>query len=588
MDCSAKAYSGTEPFIFISYAHDDAHLVYPIVERLALDGFRVWYDDGIHAGEDWTETVAQRLDESTICMPMLTENYVDSVNCRNELAYSLNAGKTVISVKLTDFEMPRGIRLQLGNALYLERYRYGETEFYERLMISHGVGGCRDEAPRITDGELMAWRDKWANATPIKKAKGEPDRVKLQSPDLSKGTKSGPKKGLFAGIAALVVLAVLAVVLLPRLMKKESPAELTPAVSGTEETQPVSAETPAVTSAPEETPAPDEETPLEETPAEAAPVWRELKITPEGEGLQVLSCRYRGNAELLRIDFYETALGDIEGYFYAYFEENDELASMIYSSWCKTSISDEELELQYSNAQKQASRGDVPDEPQNPIAVWLRSGELNKLGKNRKSIYLLWFVTTVDRRIGETVITEIGYPSAEDLAAKKPETYTVTFDANGGFFDAKDTKTEIAITVPAGMTITRAMIPQAKSADGTMLSFDWCLDPKGTKLALSPDGLTPTEDMRVYAKYDVWFEITVDFNGGNFNGRKEPVIMTLREGFYSGDVVTNLSHDDPDMVFTGFYLDKACTEENRIPDDKYVPTVSPITLYAGWEKRNGG
>ncbi len=238
MNCDAKAYEGSEPFIFISYAHDDAHLVYPIVERLVLDGYRVWYDDGIQAGEDWTETVAARLGESAICIPMLTENYVRSVNCRNELAFSLNRGKTVISIKLTDFELPGSIELQLGNALYLEKYRYGETEFYERLQVSHGIVGCRDEASRITDGQLMAWRNKWANATPIRKANGEPDKVKLQAPELSKKAGGAPKKGLFLGLAAAVlVLAVLAIVLLPRMTKKESPAAAEAVTADTEAVQ---------------------------------------------------------------------------------------------------------------------------------------------------------------------------------------------------------------------------------------------------------------------------------------------------------------------------------------------------------------
>ena len=235
MNCDVKAYEGSEPFIFISYAHDDAHMVYPIVERLVMDGFRVWYDDGIHAGEDWTDKVASRLDASTICIPMLTENYVQSVNCRNELAYSLNAKKTVISIKLTDFDVPGGIKLQLGNAKYLERYRYGETEFYESLQISHGISECRDETPRITDTQLMAWRSKWENATPIKRAQGDPERVKLHGPDLSRTepAKARSKKPLIIALAAVAVaLAVLAIVLLPRLTGKDSPAQTVPVSEG--------------------------------------------------------------------------------------------------------------------------------------------------------------------------------------------------------------------------------------------------------------------------------------------------------------------------------------------------------------------
>ena len=233
MNCAVKAYDGKEPFIFISYAHSDAHLVYPIVERLALDGYRVWYDDGIHVGEDWTEAVAQRLDDSSVCVAMLSENSVASVNCRNELAYSLSEGKTLIGVKLTDFEMPRGLKLQLGNITYMERFRYGESEFYERFDTSAGVSGCRAESPRITEEQLKAWHDRWANAAPVKRDRGEPRKVSLTAP--APAAHASKKPLILVGVAALLVLAVLAVVLLPRLSKGTAEPEA-PAV--TEELEP--------------------------------------------------------------------------------------------------------------------------------------------------------------------------------------------------------------------------------------------------------------------------------------------------------------------------------------------------------------
>lgn len=234
LECGVKAYTGTEPFIFVSYAHADAHMVYPIIERLVLDGHRVWYDDGIHAGEDWTETVADRLDESSICIAMLSEHSVASVNCRNEINYSINGGKTLIGLKLTNFEMPKGLRLQMGSTLYLERYRYGETEFYERLMLSHGMAGCRAEQPRITDGQLMAWRDKWSNVTPINPARGEIEPLKLQRRSAEQGTaaqaaKPEPekkrKKSFLPLAAGIIILAALAFFLLPKLFPGNSAQE---------------------------------------------------------------------------------------------------------------------------------------------------------------------------------------------------------------------------------------------------------------------------------------------------------------------------------------------------------------------------
>ena len=48
-----RAYSGNKPYIFISYAHRNSAAVYPIIQRMAADGFRIWYDEGIDPGTEW-------------------------------------------------------------------------------------------------------------------------------------------------------------------------------------------------------------------------------------------------------------------------------------------------------------------------------------------------------------------------------------------------------------------------------------------------------------------------------------------------------------------------------------------------------
>ncbi|MBP3436508.1 MAG: toll/interleukin-1 receptor domain-containing protein [Clostridia bacterium] len=45
-------------YIFISYAHKDAKTVYPILEQMKKDGYRVWLDNNIKAGTKWDETIA--------------------------------------------------------------------------------------------------------------------------------------------------------------------------------------------------------------------------------------------------------------------------------------------------------------------------------------------------------------------------------------------------------------------------------------------------------------------------------------------------------------------------------------------------
>ena len=53
------AYQGDEPYVFVSYAHDDAPVVYPEISRLRDQGFNIWYDEGIEPGSRTVSSTEQ-------------------------------------------------------------------------------------------------------------------------------------------------------------------------------------------------------------------------------------------------------------------------------------------------------------------------------------------------------------------------------------------------------------------------------------------------------------------------------------------------------------------------------------------------
>ena len=48
--CATKPYEGQDKYIFVSYCHKDRAYVFPVIEQLTKDGYRVWYDEGIDPG----------------------------------------------------------------------------------------------------------------------------------------------------------------------------------------------------------------------------------------------------------------------------------------------------------------------------------------------------------------------------------------------------------------------------------------------------------------------------------------------------------------------------------------------------------
>lgn len=44
MDKPFPAYEGSEPYIFVCYAHEDSNVVYPEIQWLNEQGVNVWYE----------------------------------------------------------------------------------------------------------------------------------------------------------------------------------------------------------------------------------------------------------------------------------------------------------------------------------------------------------------------------------------------------------------------------------------------------------------------------------------------------------------------------------------------------------------
>ena len=143
MQCRVMPYEGSEPYIFFSYCHKNASQVYPIIETMAQTGFRIWYDDGIHPGDDWLEVIADHLCRSSMCIAAITPESAASHNCRSEINLAMDQGKCVVSIMMEDFPLSPAAKLLLGASQYIRRFDYPtEYAFYERLYSAPALSAC--------------------------------------------------------------------------------------------------------------------------------------------------------------------------------------------------------------------------------------------------------------------------------------------------------------------------------------------------------------------------------------------------------------------------------------------------------------
>lgn len=204
--CNFTAYEGDDKFIFISYAHKDSDMVYPIIERLNAEGYRVWYDDGITPGSEWPENIADHLDRCETFVFFASPNSVSSDNCKREVNFALSRKKKFFTISLVPTEFSLGLELQISTQQNILFYEYKDiVKFYDTLFLASSLADCKRTEVK---------------AEPAPEVASEPDKIKKNEELIfdteAKTVNSEPpqkkksKKGLVIGliIAAVVVLFV--------------------------------------------------------------------------------------------------------------------------------------------------------------------------------------------------------------------------------------------------------------------------------------------------------------------------------------------------------------------------------------------
>jgi hypothetical protein len=129
------AYRGDEPYLFVSYAHKNSDVVYQHIIRLQEAGFRIWFDEGIDPGTDWSDEIAQAIDGATTFLVFISPAAVASRNINGEIKFAESHNKHMICVHITETVLSPGLEMRLGTIQAIMEYRfYDKEKFYSRLI----------------------------------------------------------------------------------------------------------------------------------------------------------------------------------------------------------------------------------------------------------------------------------------------------------------------------------------------------------------------------------------------------------------------------------------------------------------------
>ena len=210
--CAITPYEGTEPYIFISYAHKDAAMVYPVLEELDRRGYRVWYDDGIAPGSEWPENIAQHLSGCALTLAFISPNSIASDNCRREITFALSKRKPFLSILLQPTEMSPGMEMQLSAQQCVMKYTYPtEEDFFRKVCSCPDLAPCLKPKPKAEPKVPEQPKAETPSAPPA------PPVQKAAAPKKKEAKKPNKKRWMIlGGAAALVVLLCVLIPLLNR------------------------------------------------------------------------------------------------------------------------------------------------------------------------------------------------------------------------------------------------------------------------------------------------------------------------------------------------------------------------------------
>ena len=143
----------SKPYIFISYSHKDSDKVYEIIQKLNDSGYNVWYDGGIDPGTEWDQNIASHVKGCSYFVAFISQGYISSENCKDELNYARDLDKERLLVYLEDVALPDGLAMRMNRmqAIWWNRYTHSNMdEAFEKLFSSQGI----DKA-KIRDVNVM-------------------------------------------------------------------------------------------------------------------------------------------------------------------------------------------------------------------------------------------------------------------------------------------------------------------------------------------------------------------------------------------------------------------------------------------------
>ena len=169
-----RAYNGDEDYIFVSYKHKDADIVYPVIKQFHDLGFNIWYDEGLPYGENFDIVIPNKIEGAALFINFLTHECMACANNSEDYMVKESGIAQYLEVPILAIFLEPDVKLKgyyLTNFLNKQsiyRKEYGDNEdlFIETCIDAFMAKGIKPKPKnekkvkrisKIVDGPFPAY-----------------------------------------------------------------------------------------------------------------------------------------------------------------------------------------------------------------------------------------------------------------------------------------------------------------------------------------------------------------------------------------------------------------------------------------------
>lgn len=129
-----ESYSGNDPFLFVSYAREDAAEVYGELLIIQQRGYRVWYDRDLQSGNGLSEEIMTALHACSLFLVYLSPESVSSTRVTHQINEALKLRKLFLSIHLRETTLPPRLDLSIGSIQAIIRHQMSDERFWRKMI----------------------------------------------------------------------------------------------------------------------------------------------------------------------------------------------------------------------------------------------------------------------------------------------------------------------------------------------------------------------------------------------------------------------------------------------------------------------